>query len=55
MESIAYLLMGSEHTYLIVEFQGEVHSIWDLWTSGPQKCKGFFYFFYFFESRQGGQ
>jgi hypothetical protein len=26
--------------YWILDLEGEVHSIWDLWISGLQKCKG---------------
>ena len=42
MESqlIAYLLIGREHTYWIWDLESEVHSIWDLWISGLQECKG---------------
>ena len=29
-QSIAYLLIGSAHIYWILDFEGEVHSIWDL-------------------------
>ena len=29
-QSIAFLLNGSEHIYWILDFEGEVHSIWDL-------------------------
>ena len=39
-QSIVYLLCGSEHIYWIWDLQGEVHSIWDLWVSGLQECKG---------------
>ena len=39
-ESIAYLLNGSEHIYWILNLEGEMHSIWDLWISGLQECKG---------------
>ena len=39
-QSIAYLLNGSEHVYWILDLEGEVHSIWDLWISGLQECKG---------------
>ena len=39
-QSIAYLLNGSEHIYWILDLEGEVHSIWDLWISGLQECKG---------------
>ena len=37
-KSIALSLNGSEDIYWILE--GEVHSIWDLWISGLQGCKG---------------
>jgi hypothetical protein len=37
---IAYLLNESEHLYWILGLKGEVHSIWGLWISGPQECKG---------------
>ena len=48
---IASLLNGSEHVYWILDLEGRVHSIWDLWISGLQECKdnGFF------RSRAGGQ
>ena len=39
-QSIAYLLNGNEHIYRIWDLQDEVHSIWDLWISGLQECKG---------------
>ena len=39
-QSIAHLLNGSEHVYWILDLEGEVHSIWDLWISGLQECKG---------------
>jgi hypothetical protein len=29
-QSIAYLLIGSAQLYWIVDFEGEVHSIWNL-------------------------
>jgi hypothetical protein len=32
-QSIAYLQIGSAHIYWILDLVGEVHSIWDLWTS----------------------
>ena len=35
---IAYLRGGSEQIYWIVDLEGEVHSIWDLWTSSLQEC-----------------
>ena len=39
-QSITYLLNGSEHIYWILDLEGEMHSIWDLWISGLQECKG---------------
>ena len=39
-QSIAYLLNGSEHIYWILDLEGEVHSIWDLWISDLRECKG---------------
>ena len=39
-QSIAYLLNESEHIYWTLDLEGEVHSIWDSWTSGLQECKG---------------
>ena len=39
-QSIAYLLNGSEHVYWNLFIEGEVHSTWDVWTSGLQECKG---------------
>ena len=50
-QSIAYLLNESEHIYWILDLEGEVHSIWDLWISGLQECKGNG----FFKVGQGGQ
>ena len=38
--SIAYLLNESEHIYWVLDLEGEVHSICDLWISGLQECKG---------------
>ena len=38
-QSIAYLLSGSAHIYWILSLEGEVHSIWVLWTSGLQDSK----------------
>ena len=38
--SFTYLLTGSEHIYWILDREGEVHSIWGLWRSGLQECKG---------------
>ena len=40
---IVYLLRGSEHIYWVLGLKGEVQSIWDLWTSGLQECKGDFF------------
>ena len=52
IQAIAYLLNGSEHIYWIWDLENEVHSIWDLWISGLQKCKDN----NFFEvERAGGQ
>ena len=39
-QSIAYLLNGSEGIYWTWVLEDEVHSIWDLWISGLQECKG---------------
>jgi hypothetical protein len=39
-QSIAYLLDESEHIYWILDLEGEVHSIWDLWINSLQKYKG---------------
>jgi hypothetical protein len=33
-KSVVYLLNGREHIYWILDLEGEVHSIWDLWISG---------------------
>ena len=43
-QSISYLLNESDHIYWNLDLEGEMHSIWDLWTSGLKKCKsnGFF-------------
>ena len=38
-QSIAHLLNGNEHIYWVLDLEGEVHSIWDVWVSGLQKCK----------------
>ena len=43
-QSIAYLLNESEHLYWILDFEDEVHSIWVIWTSSLQECKGDFIF-----------
>ena len=37
---IVYLLNESEHIYWILDLENEVHSIWVIWTSGLQECKG---------------
>jgi hypothetical protein len=44
-QSIAYLLNGSEHIYIYIyigfwTYKSEVHSIWVIWTSNLQECKG---------------
>ena len=39
-QSIAYLPNGSEHIYWILDLEGEMHVLWDLWISGLQECKG---------------
>ena len=39
-QSFAYLLNESKHIYWILDLEGKVHSIWDLWISGLQECKG---------------
>ena len=39
-QSIAYLLNGSEHIFWILDLEGEVHSIYNLWISDLQECKG---------------
>jgi hypothetical protein len=39
-KSIVYLLIGSAHIYWIIDLEGEVHSIWDLYSIGLQECKG---------------
>jgi hypothetical protein len=41
-QSLAYLLNRSEH---ILDLEGEVHSLWDLWSSGLQEYKGKDFFF----------
>ena len=43
-QSMAYLLIGSEHIYWILKLEGKVHSTWITWTSGLQECKGNFIF-----------
>ena len=39
-QSIPYLLSGSERLYWILDLEGEMHSMWDLWRSVLQECKG---------------
>ena len=34
--SIASLPIGSAHIYWILDLEGEVHSIWDLWSSNAK-------------------
>ena len=36
---IDYLLIGRAHIYIILDLEGDVHSIWDLEPSGLQECK----------------
>jgi hypothetical protein len=43
-QSIAYLLNGSEHIYWTLDLEDKVHSIWVIWTSNLQECKGNFIF-----------
>ena len=38
-QSIAYSLNESEHIYWILDLEGEVHSVWDLWISGLQEVR----------------
>ena len=40
LKKIVSLLNESEHVYWILDLEGGVHSIWDLWISGFQECKG---------------
>ena len=44
-QSIAHSLNGNEHIYWVLDLEGEVHSIWDLWVSGLQECKSNEFFF----------
>jgi hypothetical protein len=37
---IGYLQSGSEH--MVLDLEDEVHSIWFIWTTGLQECKGIF-------------
>jgi hypothetical protein len=46
----SYLLYGSEHIHWILDLEGEVHSIGELWISGLQECKSNG----IFKVRQGG-
>ena len=43
-QSIAYVLNGSKHIYWNLDLKYEVHSIWVIWTSDLQECKGNFIF-----------
>jgi hypothetical protein len=43
-QSISYLLNGSEIVNWILDLEEEVLSIWVLWTSNIQECKGNFIF-----------
>ena len=52
IQSIVYLLNGSEHIYRIWDLENEVHSIWDLWISAFKNASTIV----FFEvGRAGGQ
>ena len=42
-QSIAYSLKWT-YIYWVPDLEGEVHSIWDLWISNLQECKGNLYF-----------
>ena len=48
-QSIAYLLRGNKHTHThiyihrILGLRSEVHSTWNLWTSGLEKLGDFFW------------
>ena len=44
-QSISDLPIGSAHIYWILDLEGEMHSSWDLWSSGLQECKGHILFF----------
>ena len=35
-----YLLSGSEHIYWILDFESELHLMWNLWISDLQEYKG---------------
>ena len=39
-QSIVYSLNESEDIYWILDLENEVHSIWAIWTSSLQECKG---------------
>jgi hypothetical protein len=39
-QSIAYSPHESEHVDWILDLENAVHSIWVIWTSGLQECKG---------------
>ncbi len=43
-QSIPHLLNESEHRYWILDIENEGHSMWVIWTSGLQECKGNFSF-----------
>ena len=45
LQSIVHLLNGNEHIYWILDLEGEVHPIWDLWVNGLQECKSNEFFF----------
>ena len=39
-ELIVYLRNWNIYIYWILDLEGEVHSIWDLWINGLEECKG---------------
>ena len=44
-QSIAQLFnYGSEHIYLILDLECEVHSVWDLWISGLKNARAMSFF-----------
>ena len=43
-QSVAHLHNGNEHIYWILDLEGEVHSIWDLWANGLQDARAMSFF-----------
>jgi hypothetical protein len=39
-QSVVELPTRSAHIHWILNLEGEVHSIWELWSSNLQECKG---------------